>query len=303
MHWVIFGILVLLVLALDLLVFNRKAHKISFKEALIWSLVWVGLALVFNVYVYFIQGKESALNFLTGYLIEKSLSVDNLFVFILIFSYFQTPDTLMHKVMFWGILGAIIARAVFIFLGLALVQHLHFIIYVFGLFLIVTGIQFLFNRQKSIHPEKNWLVKIASRLFPVIHEYRGDRFFVRKEGKLYATLLWIVLLSIEATDIVFAIDSIPAILAITDDPFIVFTSNIFAILGLRALFFLLAGLLKLSKYLHYGIALILVFVGCKMILSHFYKISPLITLGVITLILTISILASILLSITRKKEK
>lgn len=292
--WLIFGICILTLLALDLFVFHRKAHVVAFKEALIWSAVWIGLALLFNVYIYFEMGREAAINFLTGYLIEKTLSIDNLFVFILIFGYFQTPATSQHKVLFWGILGAIITRALFIVMGLALVQYFHPIIYLFGLFLVITGIRFGFKRTEEIHPDKNVLITLFRRFFPVTPNYVEDRFFIVKESRLWLTPLCLVLLAIETTDIVFAIDSIPAILAITYDPFIVFTSNIFAILGLRSLFFLLAGSLKLFRYLHYGISAILVFVGAKMLLSDLFPLSPLISLGVVLLILAASILASLL---------
>jgi tellurite resistance protein TerC len=273
---------------------------ISFKEALTWSGIWIALALLFNLYLYFTMGSEAAVNFLTGYLIEKTLSVDNLFVFLFIFDYFQTPESSLHKVLFWGVFGAIFTRALFILLGVTLVSYFHPIIYLFGLFLVVTGIRLGFGKTKKIDPENNFLLKLSRRFLPVTQEYSEDRFFIRKNSQIFATPLWIVLLSIEATDIIFAIDSIPAILAITYDPFIIYTSNIFAILGLRSLYFLLAGSLKLFRHLHYGISVILVFVGMKMLLSDILKIPPWIALGVICAILVITILASIL--IKRKKE-
>ena len=300
--WIIFSVCILTLLALDLFVFHKKAHVVALKEAAIWSGVWIGLALVFNVYVYYLMGREAAVNFLTGYLIEKTLSVDNLFVFILIFNYFHTPSTSMHKVLFWGILGAIITRALFIVLGLSLVQAFHPIIYLFGLFLIFTGIKLGFQKDKEIHLEKNWALRLVQRFLPMTHEYDGDHFWIRKEGRVLFTPLCLVLLVIESTDIIFAIDSIPAILAITYDPFIVFTSNIFAVLGLRSLFFLLSGSMQLFRFLHYGISCILVFVGFKMLTSSFWPIPPFAALGVIAIILTVTILASILIKINPNKE-
>ncbi len=300
--WIIFSVCILTLLALDLLVFHKKAHVVAFKEAAIWSGVWIGLALLFNVYVYYLMGREAAVNFLTGYLIEKTLSIDNLFVFLLIFNYFQTPSTSMHKVLFWGILGAIITRALFIVLGLSLVQAFHPIIYLFGLFLIYTGIKLGFQKDKKVHLEKNWILRLVQRFLPMTKEYAEDHFWIRKGGRVLFTPLCLVLLVIESTDIIFAIDSIPAILAITYDPFIVFTSNIFAILGLRSLFFLLSGSMQLFYYLHYGISCILVFVGFKMLSSSFLPISPFVALGVISIILVVTILASILNKRNPNKE-
>ena len=298
--WVIFAVSILTLLALDLFVFHRKAHAVALKEAAIWSCVWIAVALLFNVYVYFLMGKEGAVNFLTGYLIEKTLSIDNLFVFVLIFEYFKTPSTSMHKVLFWGILGAIITRALFIVLGLAIVQFFHPIIYIFGLFLIFTGIKLGFQKDKNIHLEKNWMLRLAHKFLPMTYVYEKDHFWIRRGGRLLFTPLCLVLVVIESTDIIFAIDSIPAIFAITYDPFIVFTSNIFAVLGLRSLFFLLAGSMQLFQYLHYGISCILVFVGFKMLISAFWPIPPLVALGVITIMLLVTILASILI---QKKPK
>ena len=239
------------------------------------------------------MGKLAAVNFFTGYLVEKSLSVDNIFVFLMIFHYFKTPATSLHKVLFWGIFGAIVSRAIFILLGLAVIEKFHPIIYLFGIFLIITGFKLAFMKGKEIHPERNFVIKLIHRFFPVTKEYEDDRFFVKRNTKLFMTPLFLVLIAIETTDLVFAVDSIPAILAITLDPFIVFTSNIFAILGLRSLFFLVAGSLSLFHYLHYGIALILVFVGFKMLISDVWKISSFLTLGITGAILAVSILASI----------
>ena len=291
--WSIFCIVILTVLILDLFVFHRKAHVICFKEALLGSLAWIALAMLFNLYIYFAMGKLAAVNFFTGYLVEKSLSVDNIFVFLMIFHYFKTPATSLHKVLFWGIFGAIVSRAIFILLGLAVIEKFHPIIYLFGIFLIITGFKLAFMKGKEIHPERNFVIKLIHRFFPVTKEYEDDRFFVKRNTKLFMTPLFLVLIAIETTDLVFAVDSIPAILAITLDPFIVFTSNIFAILGLRSLFFLVAGSLSLFHYLHYGIALILVFVGFKMLISDVWKISSFLTLGITGAILAVSILASI----------
>lgn len=293
--WIFFSALIIIMLGLDLFVFHKKGHAVSMKEAAIWSAFWIFLALGFNVYIWFYMGQEAGINFFTGYLIEKSLSVDNLFVFVLIFTYFHTPEIALHKVLFWGVLGAIITRGLFIFLGLAIIQVFHPILYLFGLFLIITGVKLFFQKDKKLHPEKNPIIKLFYRFFPMTQDYVGDHFFVRKNSKLFATPLAVVLIVIETTDVVFAVDSIPAIFAITLDPFIVFTSNIFAILGLRSLFFLLAGSLKLFKYLHYGIALILVVVGIKMLIADVIKIPPLIALGVVFIILIVTILFSLLL--------
>lgn len=295
MSWILFAVIIAVLLSLDLFVFHKKGHVVSFKEALLWSVVWIALALIFNTYVYFSRGHEAGINFLTGYLIEKSLSVDNLFVFLLIFEYFNTPQTALHKVLFWGVLGAIFFRALFILLGVGIIRIFHPIIYLFGLFLIISGLKFAFQKKKNINPEKNLLFRLFRRLVPMTEHYDEDHFFIRRGHRLLATPLAVVLLTIETSDIIFSIDSIPAILAITLDPFIVFTSNIFAILGLRSLFFLLAGTLKFFRFLHYGISLILVFVGIKMLLSDFFKIPALFALAIIAIILFVSILASLLI--------
>jgi len=280
-------------LALDLGVFHRKAHVIKFKEALAWSAIWIALALIFNVGIYFWRGPETALEFLTGYLIEKSLSVDNLFVFLLIFSYFGMPPLYQHKVLFWGILGALIMRAIFIATGVTLIRKFHWVIYIFGVFLILTGIRIALQKDKEIHPERNPVLRLLRRFMPITERYEDGRFLVKREGQYLATPLLIVLLVVETTDIIFAVDSIPAILAITLDPFIVYTSNVFAILGLRALYFALAGIMQLFHRLHYGLAVILVFVGIKMILADIYKIPVGVALGVVASILLISVIASI----------
>jgi len=292
--WAGFLLFVLLMLALDLGVFHRKSHEVKIREALIWSAVWISLALIFNVGVYFLMGKEKAIEFLTGYVIEKSLSVDNLFVFIMVFSYFNVDTKYQHKVLFWGILGALIMRAIFIFAGVALIQQFHWIIYVFGAFLIFTGFKMLVQKEEKMEPEKNPLVRLFKRFFPVTDTLHGDRFFVKINAKTVATPLFIVLLIIEFTDLIFAVDSIPAILAISTDTFIIFTSNVFAILGLRALYFALAGIARLFYYLKYGLSAILVFVGVKMVIAGFFKIPVMYSLLVIVSILILSILASVI---------
>jgi tellurite resistance protein TerC len=292
--WVVFNVFVLGILAVDLLVLHRKAHTVSLREALAWSCVWVSLALAFGVGIYVIQGGEKALEFLTGYVIEWSLSVDNLFVFLVIFSYFSVPPIYQHRVLFWGILGALVLRALFIATGTALLANFHWMIYVFGAFLIFTGIKLLFVGEEKIEPEKNPAVRLVRRFVKITPEYQGQRFFVRKDGKLWATPLFLVLVVVETTDVIFAIDSIPAIFGITLDPFIVYTSNVFAILGLRALFFLLAGVMEMFRYLRVGLSFVLCFVGLKMLIAEFYKIPIGISLGVVGGILMISILASML---------
>jgi len=266
------------------------------KEALGWSVFWVALALLFNLAIYFWKGPQLGLEFLTGYLIEKSLSVDNIFVFVLIFSYFQIPALYQHKVLFWGIVGALVFRALFIFTGLVLIEKFHWVIYIFGFFLIASGIKLALEKNKEIHPDKNPVLKLFRKLIPVSKTHHGGLFFIRENAKWLATPLFIVLLVIETTDIIFALDSIPAILAVTKDPFIVYSSNAFAILGLRALYFALGGLMKLFYYLHYGLAAILIFVGGKMLLADFIKIPIGIALGIIASILVLSIL----LSLTKK---
>jgi len=292
--WVGFNLFVLMMLAIDLSVFHRKAHEVKFKEALIWSIVWIALALLFNLGIYFWRGPQTALEFLTGYLIEKSLSVDNLFIFLLIFSYFRVPALYQHKVLFWGILGALVMRAIFIAAGVTLIQKFHWLIYIFGGFLILTGIKMALEKEKEIHPERNPVLRLFRRFVPVTSDYEGDKFLVKREGRYFATPLFITLLIVETTDLIFAVDSIPAILAITLDPFIVYTSNVFAILGLRSLYFALAGIMQLFHYLHYGLSAILVFVGVKMLLADIYKIPLGIALGVVAGFLLISVIVSII---------
>jgi tellurite resistance protein TerC len=290
--WIGFGVFVLAMLALDLGVFHRKTHQVGVKEALTWSGVWVALALLFNAGVWHWRGDDKGLEFLTGYLVELSLSVDNLFVFLLIFAYFKVPAQYQHKVLFWGIIGALVMRAVFIGAGIALIQKFHWIIYVFGAALVVSGLKMAFEKDKEVHPERNPVLKLFRRFMPVTAEYHGGRFFVKQGRLTLATPLFIVLLMLETTDLVFAVDSVPAVLAITTDPFIVYTSNVFAILGLRSMFFALAGVMKLFAYLHYGLAAVLVFVGMKMLLAGFYKIPTLTSLLVIVGLLAVAVGAS-----------
>ncbi|MDP3722526.1 MAG: TerC family protein [Candidatus Omnitrophota bacterium] len=294
MLWILFSSVIAAMLYIDLGVVNRHAHVVSIKEALLWSGVWIAIALLFNLGLYFWRGKEPALEFLTGYLIEKSLSVDNLFVFLLIFSYFRVPAQYQHQVLFWGIFGALVMRFLFIFAGVALIKQFHWIIYVFGGFLILTGIKLALEKDKEVHPEKNPVLKLFRRFMPMTDRYDGGRFFIREAGRLLATPLFVVLLVVETTDVIFAVDSIPAIFGITLDPFIVYSSNAFAILGLRALYFALAGLMRLFTHLHYGLSAILVFVGVKMLIADLYKIPIGTALGVVAGILALSILVSIL---------
>lgn len=279
-------------LVLDLGVLHRRAHAIKFREALAWSVLWLALAAGFAVLVYFWHGRTPALEFITGYVVELSLSVDNLFVFLLIFRYFRVPSHLQHRVLFWGILGALVMRGIFILLGVSLIRRFHFIIYVFGAFLVYTGIKLFRETDKDIHPENNPVLRLFRRWVPVTPDYVGGKFFVRQPG-LYATPLLVVLLVVETTDVLFATDSVPAILAITLDAFIVYTSNVFAILGLRSMYFVLAGLMDKFRFLHYGLALILSFIGVKMLISGYYSISTEIALAVVGLTLAISILASL----------
>lgn len=291
--WVGFNVFVLAMLALDLGVFHRKAHVISVREAAIWSVVWISLSLTFNLILYFWRGPEPALQFLTGYLIEKSLSVDNIFVFVLIFSAFAVPPIYQHRVLFWGILGALVMRGLLIVVGATLLKEFHWIIYVFGSFLIFTGVRMALHRDIEIHPESNIVVKLFRRIMPITKDYEGDRFMVRKAGALMATPLLLVLILVESTDLIFAVDSIPAIFAVTQDPFLVYTSNVFAILGLRSMYFLLAGVMDRFVYLKLGLSVVLVFVGIKMVLVDVYKIPTPISLGVIAAILAVSVIASL----------
>ncbi len=292
--WTVFNVFILAMLIIDLAVFHKKDHEESITEALVWTGVWITMALIFGIGVYYYMGSSTALDYYTGYLIEKSLSVDNIFVFLLVFSYFKVPPEYQHKVLFWGIFGALVMRFFFIFTGVALLERFHWIIYVFGGFLVFTGIKLAFEKDKEVHPERNPVLKLFRKIFPTTKNYHGSQFFIRRMGKLMATPLFIVLIVIETTDLVFALDSIPAILAITRDEFIVYSSIAFAILGLRALYFAVSGIMRIFHYLHYGLAIILVFVGVKMLLSEFYHIPTEYALTFVGLTLTISIVASIL---------
>jgi len=292
--WVGFNAFVLVMLALDLGVFHRKAHVVSIKESVAWTGVWVTLALLFNLGIAHFMGGGKGLEFFTGYVIEKSLSVDNVFVFALLFSYFAVPPLYQHKVLFWGILGALVMRAIMILLGAALIERFTWIIYLFGAFLILTGIKMIVKREEEIHPERNPLVKWFKKLIPVTNDYRDNKFFVRENGVRMATPLFVVLLIVEFSDLIFAVDSIPAIFAVTKDPFIVYTSNVFAILGLRSLYFALAGVMNKFHYLKTGLGVVLSFVGVKMLLGHSeWKIDTHISLGVIVTILAISVVLSL----------
>ncbi|MBL8100157.1 MAG: TerC family protein [Anaerolineales bacterium] len=311
--WVGFNVFVLFLLALDLGVFHRKAHAVSMKEALTWSIVWITLSLLFNLVIYLYwdvmvpnssyTNGEAALAFLTGYLIEKSLSVDNIFVFILIFSYFAVPDRYQHRVLFWGILGALIMRGTLILVGSVLLETFHWIIYVFGAFLIFTGIRMARQQDEELNPDENPVVKFFRRFVPVTENYEDDKFFIRRAGRLFATPLFLVLLVVESTDLVFAVDSIPAIFAITRDPFIVYTSNVCAILGLRALYFLLANVMHQFEYLKLGLAVVLSFIGVKMLLIDLYKIPVGVSLTVVASVLTISVIASIIKTRREARQK
>jgi tellurite resistance protein TerC len=301
-YWIGFNAFVLIMLALDLGVFHKKTHEVKVKEALIWTAVWIALAMVFNAGIFHFFGKEKAVEFLTGYVIEKSLSVDNIFVFIMVFSYFQIPTKYQHKVLFWGVLGALVMRAIFIFAGVALISKFHWIIYIFGGFLIFTGFKMLFQEDKPIEPEKNPLIKLVRKILPVSNELHGDKFIIKQGAKTIATPLLLVLVLIEFTDLIFAVDSIPAILAISKDPFIVYTSNVFAIMGLRSLYFALSGITQYFVYLKYGLAAILIFVGTKMLIVDFYKVPVLLSLLIIVTILAISVIASLMVKSTEDKK-
>ncbi|MBF8297969.1 MAG: Integral rane protein TerC, tellurite resistance protein TerC [candidate division NC10 bacterium] len=292
--WAVFGVVVMTTLMIDLLVFHRKPHAMSLREASAWTGVWVSLAALFAVAVFATKGSAKGLEFVTGYIIEWSLSVDNLFVFLVIFSYFAVPLAFQHRVLFWGIMGAVIMRGIFIAAGVGLLAWFHWMIYVFGAFLVFTGIKILRQGEMQVDPKKNPILRFFTRIMPVDPSYDEQKFFVRREGRLVATALVPVLIVVETTDVMFATDSVPAILAITRDPFIVYTSNVFAILGLRAMFFLLAGIMGLFRYLKVGLCIVLMFVGAKMLISDFYKIPIGISLAMVVAILASSVLASII---------
>jgi tellurite resistance protein TerC len=292
--WISFTVIILIMLVLDLGVFHRHAHTVSLREAAIMSAVWIGLALLFNVGVFMWYGTQRGLEFFTGYIIEKALSVDNLFVFVMVFSFFAVPPALHHWVLFWGILGALLMRGLFIIVGAALLQQFHWIIYIFGGFLVYTGIKFMVQGDEEVQPDRNPLYRLFKRIMPIVPEYRGSRFFVVELGRRHATPLALVVLTVEVTDLIFALDSIPAVFAVTRDPFIVYTSNIFAILGLRALYFLIAGVMGLFHYLKIGLALVLMFVGLKMLVSDIYHVPIPLSLAVIAVLIGGAVLLSIL---------
>ncbi len=292
--WVAFNLFVLVALALDLGVFHRKAHKIGFKEAAITSALWIALSLAFGYFVWHWHGSTRGLEYFTGYLIEKALSVDNLFVFLVIFRTYQVPEAVQHRVLAWGILGALVMRGVMIAAGAELIARFNWILPVFGVFLFYTGVHMLWKREKGVHYERNFLFRFASSHLRVTKEYRGERFFLREQGHLFATPLLLVLLIVEITDVTFAVDSIPAIFGITRDAFIVYTSNVFAILGLRALYFLLADVLEYFRYLGIGLALVLLFIGAKMVAEPWVHLSIILSLCVVGGILLLAVLASLL---------
>jgi tellurite resistance protein TerC len=302
LFWILFNLFVLVLLALDLGVLNRRAHEIHFREALKWSAMWVGLALSFAVVIFFWHGRRDSLEFITGYLIELSLSIDNLFVFLVIFRYFRVPPMHQHKVLFWGILGALIMRGAFILAGVGLIRRFHWIVYIFGVLLIWSGIKLLRQGDEEIDPGRNPVLRVFRRWMPVTSEYVNGSFWMRKE-RLYATPLLVVLLMVETTDVLFAMDSIPAVLAITLNAFIVYTSNVFAILGLRSMYFALAGVIDLFEYLHYGLSVVLIFIGLKMLASEYYIIPTGVALGVVAGVLAVSVVASLVFPKKKKREE
>jgi len=291
--WIGFLVFVLGVLGLDLGIFHKKSHSVGFKESMAWSAVWIALAMAFAGIIYFWKGQDDFMLFLTGYVIEKSLSVDNLFVFLLIFSFFKIPNQYQHKVLFYGILGALIMRAAFIYGGIAILQKFTWVIYLFGAFLVFSGIKMLMPQSDEHDLEKSWVIRWTKKIFPTSPHFHDDRFFVHVDRKWHITPLFITLIFVEFSDLVFAIDSIPAIIGITSDPFLVFTSNVFAILGLRSLYFALKGFADIFHYLKYGLSIILMFIGVKMLISHYYHMPVSITMGVIFGVLSISVVASL----------
>jgi tellurite resistance protein TerC len=292
--WIVFNAAILVLLFLDLTVVSRKHRVVPFKQALLMSAFWIGLAMAFAVFIHQWMGPTKSLEFLTGYVLEEALSVDNLFVFILLFAYFKVPPEEEKTVLFWGIIGALVMRGTFIGVGVALVQRFHWILYIFGIFLIWTGIQLMRGGNEEQDPSRNIVLKFCRRFLPLTDSYEGKRFFVRRQGRVLFTPLFVVLLVVETTDILFATDSIPAILAITRDPFIVYTSNVFAILGLRSMYFALAGMMKLFHYLNYGLSVVLIFIGAKMLLPERYHVPTWAALAVVAGVLGLSVLASIL---------
>ncbi len=293
LFWILFNVFVLVMLGLDLGFFHRPAHTVKFREALAWSAMWIVLAFAFAVLVFVWHGRAAAIEFTTGYVIELSLSVDNLFIFLLIFRYFRVSPNHQHKVLFWGIVGALVMRAVFILVGIGLIREFHWVTYLFGAFLVYSGVKLLREEAQPIEPEKNPVLRVLRRWIPVTEDYHGEKFFVRRAG-LCATPLFVVLVVVETTDLLFATDSIPAVLAITLKAFIVYTSNVFAVMGLRSMYFVLAGMMEAFHYLHYGLSGVLIFIGAKMLASHYYQIPTDVALGVVAGVLLISVMASLL---------
>ena len=292
--WIFFGVFIFAMMALDLGVISRRAHSVKIKESLYWTSFWVVLALLFCAGIYYFYGHQKALEFLAGYLIEYSLIIDNLFVFLIFFRYFFVPVEYEQKALIWGIIIALLMRGIFIFAGIALINKFHWVIYIFGVFLIFTAIQIARGKEQEVHPERNIMIKLLRMLMPVTHEYSSNRFFTLIDNKRYATPLFAVVLVLGTTDVFFAVDSIPAVLAVTTDPFIVYTSNVFAVLGLRSLFFAISGLMKLFHYLQYGLAVILGFVGVKMLITDLYKINIGVSLAVIASVIALSVVASLI---------
>jgi len=293
LFWILFNAFVLVMLGVDLWLFHRPAHPVKFREALAWSLTWIALAAAFAVLLGFWHGRQTAIEFTTGYLIELSLSVDNLFIFLLIFRYFRVPAAHQHKVLFWGIIGALVMRGVFILVGIGLINKFHWITYIFGAFLVYSGVRLFLEKGDSVEPEKNPVLRLLRRWMPMTADYEGEKFFVRREA-LYATPLFVVLVVVETTDLLFATDSIPAVLAITLKAFIVYTSNVFAILGLRSMYFVLAGIMDVFHHLHYGLSAVLIFIGAKMLVGDYFEIPTSVALGVVAAVLLISVAASVL---------
>ena len=298
--FVFFNIFILVMLAIDLGVFNKKAHTVSVTEAVVWSIVWFLLAMLFNVGVFVYAGSTTALEFLTGYIIERALSFDNIFVFVIIFSYFGVPSKYHHRVLFWGVVGALITRSIFIAAGAALISRFEWVLYLFGVILVVSGWKMMTEKDIEVHPDKNIVIRLARRVFPVATGWESSGFFLTHNGKLHITTLFLVLLTVETTDIVFAVDSIPAVFGVTHDPFIVYSSNVFAILGLRATYFLLAGVMGSFQYLSHGLSLVLMFIGIKMLTADFVHVPIAVSLGIVALILGVAIVASL---IKRQRER
>jgi tellurite resistance protein TerC len=298
--FILFNLFILVMLAIDLGVFNKKAHTVNVTEAIVWSVVWFLLAMLFNVGVYLYAGSTTALEFLTGYIIERALSFDNIFVFVIIFSYFGVPSRYHHRVLFWGVIGALITRSLFIAAGAALISRFEWVLYLFGVILVVSGWKMMVEKDIEVHPDKNIMIRLARRIFPVATGWESPGFLLKHNGRLHITTLFLVLLTVETTDIVFAVDSIPAVFGVTHDPFIVYSSNVFAILGLRATYFLLAGIMESFHYLSHGLSLVLMFIGLKMLTADVFHVPITVSLGIVALVLSVAIVASL---IKRRRER